>query len=90
MVTRNQALPQKEALDFCVVKVILIIDMKVRFNRQITVDFYEKGDDEPFSKTFYSGAVVEVVDFEDNDKYLDLQLTEGVAVDVPRESLTIL
>jgi hypothetical protein len=64
--------------------------MKVKFNRQTTVDFYKKGEDEPFSKTFYSGEIVEVTDFEDNDKYLDLQLDEGVAVDVPRESLTIL
>jgi hypothetical protein len=64
--------------------------MKVKFNKQVTVDYYGKNDDEPISKTFYRNEIVEVTDIADNGKFVDLDIGEGTALDIPKESLTIL
>lgn len=67
--------------------------MKVRFDKQVTVEFV-KDDDEflvEHDKTFYPHQIVEINSITETVRgYLDLFFDDGVAVGVPKQSLTIL
>ena len=67
--------------------------MKVRFNKQITVDFVSENTTHEIvkEKTFYNNQVVEILSSDENVRgYLDLLLEEGLAIGIPKQGLTIL
>lgn len=83
-------------LDFFHVRPIVIGDMKIRFNKQVTVDFLDHIDEVSnvydHEKTFYHNQIVECERMEETVRgFVDLVFDNGdVAVGVPKEGLTIL
>ena len=68
-------------------------DMKVKFEKQVTVEFVKDANEflVEHDKTFYPNEVVEVnLITEAVRGYLDLTFEDGVAIGVPKQSLTIL
>jgi hypothetical protein len=68
-------------------------DMRVKFLKQVTVEFVEDPDDFLADNdiTFYPNQIVEVKEVTETIRgYLDIILEKGVAVGVPKEGLTIL
>jgi len=67
--------------------------MRVKFNKQTTVDLLDHNDESyPTSKTFYNNEVVECVNVEESVKgFVDIIFENGdVAVGVNKQGLTIL
>ena len=66
-------------------------NMRIKFNKQITVDFMDNHD-EVGSKTFYPSQIIEVVGIEETAKgFVDLIFDDGsYAIGIPKGGLTIL
>ena len=83
-------------LDFFHVQPIVIGDMKVRFNKQVTVDFLDHRHDAPevyvSDKTFYHNQIVEIDHLEETARgFVDLIFeNDDAAIGIPKEGLTIL
>lgn len=66
--------------------------MRVKFNKQVTVDFLDNQEEQGKDKTFYSNQIVEVERVEETVRgFLDLIFENGdAAIGVPKQGLTIL
>ena len=66
--------------------------MKVKFNKQVTVDFHDARSSEIVDKTFYRNEVVEVGSTEHNTRNFDnLHFLNGdLAIDVPSSAFAVI
>jgi hypothetical protein len=67
--------------------------MRVKFNKQVTVDFLDNtADEHGIDKTFYHNQVVEVERLEETVRgFVDLIFENGdAAIGVPKQGLTLL
>lgn len=66
--------------------------MKVKFNKQVTVDFLDNREEHGRDKTFYHNQIVEVERVEETVRgFVDLIFDNGdAAIGVPKGSLTTL
>ena len=75
---------------------LLIGGMKVKFNKQVTVDFldhhYDAPEVYPHDKTFYSGQIVEVDHIEETVRGFVVLIfsNEDAALGIPKQGLTVL
>ncbi len=66
--------------------------MRVKFNKQVTVDFLDHREEIGNDKTFYHNQIVEVERLEETVRgFVDLIFENGdAAIGVPKQGLTIL
>jgi hypothetical protein len=71
---------------------IPIGDMRVKFNKQVTVDFLDSQEEHGSDKTFYHNQIVEVERIEETVRgFVDLIFENGdAAIGIPKQGLTIL
>ncbi len=66
--------------------------MRVRFNKQVTVDFLDNRDETPIDKTFYHNQVIECERLEETVRgFVDVIFENGdAAFGIPKQGLTVL
>lgn len=66
--------------------------MRVKFNKQVTVDFLDNQEEQGRDKTFYHNQVVEVERVEETVRgFVDLIFESGdTAIGIPKQGLTVL
>ena len=79
-------------LTFLCASPIVMGDMKVKFLKQVTVDYEDAKLSEMVDKTFYRNQIVEVGNVgEDVAGFVNLYFSNGdTAVGIPKQGLTIL
>jgi hypothetical protein len=66
--------------------------MRVKFNKQVTVDFLDNQEEHGRDKTFYHNQIVEVERMEETVRgFVDLIFENGdAAIGIPKQGLTVL
>lgn len=85
-------LSTSRCLTFLTHAAIVIGGMKVKFNKQVSVDFLDHREDSGADKTFYHNQIVEIDHLEETARgFVDLIFENGdAAIGVPKQSLTVL
>lgn len=71
---------------------IVMGGMRVKFNKQVTVDFLGNQEEHGSDKTFYHNQIVEVERMEETVRgFVDLIFENGdAAIGIPKQGLTVL